>query len=144
MKTKMKYIVLSCVVIICAVTACTTAKVTPPTVPGNPPSTNWIVDPKLTTALVTAGAINTATAPVNPLSPAVDIGLAAIAALAAWVAKRKNDQAAQSALLLKTVVQGVENAANPAVKAAIQAHAGVIGVEGELGTTVAKVNSGLL
>jgi hypothetical protein len=132
------------IIIAIVITACTTQKVTPPTAPGGHPTTNWVVDPKLETALITARAVNDASAPANPFAPAVDIGLGAIAALAAWVAKRKNDQAAQSALLLKTVVQGVENAANPAVKAAIQAHAGIIGVEGELGTAVQKINNGSL
>tara|TARA_R110000868_G_scaffold341505_2_gene602368 strand:+ start:1145 stop:1582 length:438 start_codon:yes stop_codon:yes gene_type:complete len=128
---------------------CTTQKITPakpatPTEPATPAVTNYIVDPRLDSTLGTIGEINKATAPINPFSPLVDIGLGAAALIAAWVAKRKNDQAAQSALLFKTVVQGVENAANPTVKAAIQAHAGVIGVEGELGTAVQKINNGSL
>lgn len=128
---------------------CTTQKITPakpatPTSPAEPAVTNYIVDPRFDSALTTIGAVNTATAPVNPFSPVVEIALGAAAALAAWFAKRKNDQAAESALLFKTVVQGVENAANPDVKAAIQAHAGIIGVEGELGTAVQKINNGQL
>lgn len=124
------------------ITACTV-----PVVVKNPDgssSTNIVVDPKLTAGLATAGAVNTVTAPVNPFSPAIEIGLSAAGLLAAWIAKRKNDKANQQALLLKTVIQGVENSGSTEAKAAIQAHAATIGVEGELGTTVQGVNSGLL
>jgi len=126
------------------IVGCTTAEVKPNPDPTQPPLTNWIVDPKLTTGLATAGAVNAATAAVNPFSPAVEIGLGAIAALAAWVAKRKNDAAAQKGLLLKTVIQGVENSGSAEVKGIIQKQAIAIGVEGELSTTVQKVNSGAL
>lgn len=143
MKTNIKHILISFAVIIVLVTACTTAKVTPAT-SAAPAVTNYIVSPKLTTALDTVGSINAVTAPVNPYSPIIDIGLGGIAAIAAWVAKRKNDAAAQQALLLKTVIQGVENANLPAVKTAIQTQAVAIGVEGSLGNTVSKVNSGIL
>jgi len=142
---KTKYLGLA--FLLALIIGCTTEKVTPakpatPTSPATPAVTNWIVDPRLDATLTTVGAVNQATAPVNPFSPVVTIALGAAAALASWFAKRKNDQAAQSELLFKTVVQGVENAANPAVKAAIQAHAGIIGVEGELGTAVQKINNG--
>ncbi len=126
------------------IVGCTTAEVKQNPDPTQPPLTNWVVDPKLTTGLQTAGAINAATSPVNPFSPAIDIGLGAVAALAAWVAKRKNDAAAQKGLLLKTVIQGVENAANSEVKDTIRKQAIAIGVEGDLSTTVQKVNNGAL
>lgn len=137
------------ILLFAAIVGCTTQKITPAkpatdTSPATPAITNYIVDPRLDNTLTTIGAINKATAPVNPFSPLVDIALGAATLVAGWIAKRKNDQANQSALLFKTVVQGVENAANPAVKAAIQAHAGIIGVEGELGTAVQKINNGLL
>lgn len=125
------------------ITACTTAKITPAT-PTSPATTNYVVAPNLITALETAHAVNAATAAVDPFSPAVEIGLGAIAALATWVAKRKNDKASQQALMLKTVIQGVENADNAEVKTAIQTQATAVGVEGALGTTVQGVNSGLL
>lgn len=126
------------------IVGCTTTEVKE-TAPGSGVySTNVVVDPKFETALTTVKAVNTATAPLNPFSPLVEITLGAIAAGATWFAKRKNDQNAQNALLLKTVIQGVENAATPAVKQAIQDHASRIGVEGELGTTVQQVNSGQL
>ncbi len=125
------------------IVGCTVARVTPADpVKGTPASTNYVVDPKLTQGLATAGAINTATAPVNPFSPAVDIGLGTIAAIAGWVAKRKNDALAAQTLLTKTVVQGVEYADNQVVKDVISTHAGKIGVEGELNTFVQKVGSG--
>lgn len=115
----------------------------------NPPgSGNYVpqhvVDPRLTSALETAGAVNSATALVNPYSPVLEIGLGAAAAIATWFAKRKNDQSNQNAALLKTVIQGVENSGSSDVKTAIQTHAVNIGVEGQLGTFVAKVNSGQL
>jgi len=126
-----------------ALIGCTSTKVTE-TPPGSGNyATNYVVDPRLVTAIETAKAVNDATAPVNPFSGAVEIGLGAVAALAAWFAKRKNDQANQHALLLKTVVQGVENAGNSEVKATIQKHAVNIGVEGDLSSAVAKINSGL-
>jgi len=139
MKNILSILVLSAVLI-----GCTSTKVseTPPG-SGNY-STNYVVDPRLVTAIETAKAVNDATKPVNPFSGAVEIGLGAVAALAAWFAKRKNDQANQQALLLKTVVQGVENAGNAEVKAAIQKHAVNVGVEGKLGDAVSKVNSGQL
>lgn len=140
---KMIKYVTSILAVVGLIAACTTAKVTPAT-PTTPASTNWIVDPRLATGLATAGAVNAATAAVNPYSPAIEIGLGAIAALAAWVAKSKNDKATQAALLLKTVIQGVENSGAVEVKQAIQAQATAVGVEGALGTIVQAVNSGNL
>lgn len=135
------------IIIICAValtlTACTTPQVTE-TPPGSGHySTNYIVDPSLQTTLATIGSINEATKPVNPFSGLVDIGLGTAALLAGWFAKRKNDQAAQSSTLLRTVVQGVENSGDTAAKKAIQTHAVNTGVEGALGVAVAKINSGI-
>lgn len=121
---------------------------TSPQVTQNPSTgqnqTNYVVDPKLTTTLETIGAINDATKPVNPFSGLVEIGLGATALIAAWFAKRKNDQAAASALLTKTVVQAVDAINQQPVKDAIQAHAVRVGVEGELNQVVKKVGSGLL
>jgi hypothetical protein len=139
---KLKYIILSIAATVLLITACTTAQYTRN--PDGTTSTSYAVDPKLTAGLATAGAVNSVTAAVNPYSPAVEIGLTTITALAAWVAKRKTDKANQQSLLLKTVIQGVENGADSKVKAAIQAQATAVGVEGELGTTVQKINSGIL
>jgi hypothetical protein len=72
----------------------------------------------------------------------VDIGLGTVAAIAAWVAKRKNDKLAAQTLLTKTVVQSIDAQDNQAVKDAIQAHASRIGVEGELNTFVKQVAAG--
>lgn len=131
------------------VIGCTTQKITPakpatPTSPAVPAVTNYIVDPRLDNTLATIGAVNTATAPVNPFSPVVNIALGTAAALAAWFAKRKNDQAAQSALLTKTMIQAVDALDQQPVKDAIQAHAVRVGVEGELNQVVKGVGSGLL
>ena len=122
---------------------CTTTKITE-TPPGSGNySTNVVVDPKLETALATAGAINTATAPVNPFSPLVEIVLGAITVGAGWYAKKKNDDAASKTILLKTVVQSVDAIDQQPVKDAIQAHAVKVGVEGELSKFVKQVGSGL-
>ena len=123
---------------------CTTTKVDE-TPPGSGHyTTNTIVSPKLEAVLTTAGAVNTATAPVNPFSPLITIGLAAITAGASWFAKYKNDKANSSALLLRTVVQGVENSGSAEAKKAIETHAINLGVEGDLGQTVRHINSGVL
>ncbi len=139
----MKNNILAILAIAFLLVGCTVARVTPANpATGQPATTNYVVDPKLTQGLATAGAVNEATRPVNPFSPVVDIGLAGITAIAAWIAKRKNDQANASTLLAKTIAQGVEQADVQGVKDAISAHAGKIGVEGELNTFVQRVNNG--
>lgn len=139
---KKNYILLSVIIIVLLLVGCVSArKYESP--PGSGQYTNdYVVDPRLVTAIETAKATNTATAPINPYYPAVEIGLGAIAAIASWVAKRKNDEAASNASLLKTVVQGVEQADNAQVKTAIRDHAVRVGVEGDLNTAVAKITSG--
>ena len=122
------------------ITACTTAKVTPanPTT-GAPASTNYVVNPKLTSTLDTVGSVVDVTAPVDPYAGLIKLGLGAIAAGATWFAARKNSQAAQSALLTKTVIQGVEASGNADVKAAIEKHATLVGVQGALSDAVYTV-----
>ncbi len=132
------------ILFLCAVAfvivGCTVARVTPADpIKGTPATTNFVVDPKLTQGLATAGAVNTATAAVNPFSPVIDIGLTGIAAIAAYFAKRKNDQATQSALLTRTVIQGVEASGSAEAKAAIEKHATNVGVQGALSDLVYTV-----
>lgn len=124
------------------ITGCTTPQVI--TNPDGSSSTNHIVDPRLTTGLLTAKAVNQATAPVNPVVSLIDIGLGALAAGAGWFAKRKNDKAAASELLLKTIIQAVETLDDQKVKDAISNHAVNVGVEGKLNTAVKQVGSGLI
>ena len=131
------------IALLALVVGCTVARVTPADpVTGAPASTNYVTDPKVTQGLVTAGAINDATRPLNPFAPVVDIALATAAALAAYLAKRKNDQLAAQTLLTKTIVQSIDAQDNQAVKDAISDHASKIGVEGQLSTFVQKVGSG--
>jgi len=126
------------------VVGCTTTEVRE-TPPGSGVySTNVVVDPKLTTALETIGAINTATEPVNPASAPITITLAAISAIAAWVAKRKNDALNNTSNQLKAVIQGVEAVPSVDVKAAIQKQATVLGVESDLYSRVQKTINGQL
>lgn len=137
-KTILALLTLSAILI-----GCTATKVTE-TAPGSGQyTTNVVVDPKLETALTTAGSINAATAPVNPFSGLIDIGLGAIALGASWFAKRKNDQLNSKTVLLKTVVQSVDAIDQKNVKDAIQAHAVKVGVEGELSQFVKQVGSGM-
>jgi hypothetical protein len=112
--------------------------------PDGSSSTNYVVDPRVTTGLATAGAVNAATASMNPYSPFVEIGLGAVAAGFGWFAKRKNDKAAANELLLKTVVQAIDNLDDQKVKDAIQTHAVKVGAEGDLNTAVKKIGSGLI
>ena len=140
-KTK---IIATILVIAAIIVGCTTTKVTE-TPPGSGIySTNVVVDPKLTTALETIGAINTATTPVNPVSAPITITLAAISAIAAWVAKRKNDALSNTASQLKAVIQGVESSPGTETKAAVQKQATILGVESDLYSTVQKVINGQL
>ncbi len=124
------------------VSGCTVPQVTQ--APDGTTSTNYVVDPRFETGILTGRAVNTATAPVNPYSPIVEIGLGAAAAIAAWFAKRKNDQASGSMAQLKTVIQAVDALDDVKIKEAIQAHAVRVGTETELSKTVKGVGSGLI
>jgi len=138
--TKLTKIYLSTLLLALVITACTTAKVTPANpATGTPASTNYIVDPRLTSAIDTAKGVVGVTAPVNPYAGAVDIGLTAIAGIAAWVAKRKNDKANAATLLTKTVIQGVEASGSAEAKTAIEKHATLVGVQGALSDLVYNV-----
>lgn len=139
----MKKNMLTLAIVAVMLIGCTSAQVTKNPSTGQN-QTNYVVDPKLTSTLGTIGAINAASAPVNPFSGLVEIGLGATALIAAWFAKRKNDQAAASALLTKTLVQAVDGLDQQPVKDAIQAHAVRVGVEGQLNQVVKAVGSGLL
>lgn len=131
-----KYLITS-VALIAVVTACTTAKVTPANpATGTPATTNYVVDPRFTQVIDTAKGVVAVTAPVNPYAGLIDLGLGSAAAIAAWFAARKNTQAAQSALLAKTVIQGVENSGSADAKAAIEKHATAMGVQGALSDLV--------
>jgi hypothetical protein len=136
---KLKYLP-AFLILAALITACTVPQVV--THSDGTSETNHVVDPKLTTAITTGRAVNIATAPVNPYSPLVEIGLGLAAATAGWMAKRKNDKAAANELLLRTVVQAIDNLDDAKVKEAIQSHASNIGVEGELNTAVQKIGTG--
>jgi hypothetical protein len=135
---KIKYILP--VVVLALILGCTTAKVTPANpATGTPATTNYIVDPRLTTVLDTGHAVVGATSAINPYAGLLDLGLGAVAAVATWFAKRKNDQAKGSALLTKTVIQGVEASGSAEAKAAIEKHATLVGVQGALSDLVYNV-----
>jgi hypothetical protein len=129
----------ACLVVL-SIPSCTTPEVV--TQPDGTVSTNAVVDARLVAAVIAAKAANAATAPVNPFSGLIELGLGAVAVGAGWVAKRKNDKAAANALLLKTVIQAIDALDSSSVKDAIQSHAVKIGVEGELNTVVKQVNAG--
>ncbi len=138
--TKLTKIYLSTLLLALVITACTTAKVTPADpVKGTPATTNYIVDPRLTSALTTAQGVNAVTAAVDPYSPLIDLGLGTVAAVAAWFAKKKNDKANAATLLTRTVIQGVEASGSAEAKAAIEKHATLVGVQGALSDMVYTV-----
>jgi hypothetical protein len=124
------------------ITGCTTPQVV--TNPDGSSSTNHVVDPRVTTGLAVGSAVNTATAPVNPAFPFVEVGLSAVAAGFGWFAKRKNDKAAANELLLKTVVQAIDALDDQKVKDAIKTHAVNVGTESALNTVVQKIGSGII
>lgn len=129
------------IVAVCALLiGCTTPQVTTNPNTGQP-STNWVVDPRLTAGLTTAGAINAASAPVNPAFPFVEIALGAVAAIAAAVAKRKNDKASAAEKLTTTIIQGVEQSGATDVKATIEKHAQKMGVGAALSDKVYEITN---
>ncbi len=140
----MKNNILTILALAFLIVGCTTAKITPANpATGQPATTNYIVDPRIASTAATAGTIADAV-PVwgGTLRLAVEgaAGLAtAISLMVAGVQNRKKNDAT---LLAKTVVQGIEQADVQGVKDTISAHAGKIGVEGELNTFVQRVNNG--
>lgn len=113
-----------------------------PVVIENPPgsgnlSTNYTTDPRFTNTIGTIGAINDATAGVNPFHSLIAIGLGAIASGAAWWAKYKNTKQQ-----LTSVVAGVEAVASDAVKKSIKSQAIADKIEGDLNKTVKRVTGG--
>lgn len=142
MKTKIGLTIIASCLAFLIISGCTTPQVA--TNPDGSTSTNSVVDPRLATAILTAKAVNQATVPVNPAVTLIDLGLGAVAVGAGWFAKRKNDKAAASELLLKTVIQAIETLDDQKVKDAISEHAVNVGVEGKLNTAVKQVGSGII
>lgn len=114
--------------------ACTTTKVVEEPPGSGNYSTNVVLDPKFTNAVGTIGAVNDATAPINPFHGLISIGLGAVAAGAAWWAKYKNTRRQ-----LETVIAGVESVGGAAVKTAIHNQAVADKIEGSLSKTVKQV-----
>jgi hypothetical protein len=123
---------------------------TPDPVTGQLPPPN-IIDPRLFSASNTATGIANSLAPVNPYAGVTDyllkagFGLAGI--VAGYIAQKRNTTAAQAeasqkAVLLNTVIQGVESLGTAAapVKAAIQTRATAAGVQPALDAAV-KANT---
>ncbi len=140
----MKNNILAVLAIAFLIVGCTTAKVTPANpATGQPATTNYIVDPRIASTVGTATAVADAVPVWGGLArPVIEAAGGLVTALSLLVAKRKNEQANASTLLAKTVVQGIEQADVQGVKDTISAHAGKIGVEGELNTFVQRVNNG--
>ena len=57
----------------------------------------YIPNTNVTTGVTVGQGVNAVTAPVNPYSGAVEIGLGLAAAIAAYIAKKKNDDAIAAA-----------------------------------------------
>lgn len=124
------------------ITGCTVPQVV--TNPDGSTSTNHVVDPRITTAITTAGAVNVATAPVNPFTVPIEIGLSALAAGFAWFAKRKNDQHIETRAQLVSVIRAVDDHGDVKVKEAIQKQAEADGTGAALHKNVKAVDSGLI
>jgi len=86
---------------------------------GNPP---YIPNTNVTTGVAIGQGVNGVTAPFNPYSPLVDIGLATAAAVAAWIAKRKNDQAVASGAVASQLAASVV-AQGPTISQQVLDHA---------------------
>lgn len=146
-KIKIGLAVMAAALAFLIVAGCTVPEVV--TNPDGSQSTNMVVDPKLTSGIEIGGAINTATAPVNPFWPVVSAGLAAIAAVATAVAKVQNTQKSNAVLQkenvtaqLRSVVIAVDDLDDAKVKQAIQAQAINDGTEASLRSTVKSVGVG--
>ena len=135
-------IIAACLGLLLLLPACTVSK--PVLKPDGTVGEVHEVDPRLIHGLAIGSATNAASAPVNPAAPWVELGLGAVAAGAAWVAKRKNDKAAANEQLLKVIVQAIDQLDDSKVKEAVQTHATRVGVEGDLNTVVKKVGSGAI
>jgi hypothetical protein len=59
--------------------------------------------------LETVRVVNAATAPLNPYSPFIEVGLAIATILTGFIAKKKADEAAASDLKYKSMKQGTES-----------------------------------
>lgn len=82
----------------------------------------YIPNTNVTTGIGVAQGVNAVTAPLNPYSPLVDIGLTTGLAVAAWFAKRKNDQLAASTAVTNQLAASVV-AQGPTVAQAVLDHA---------------------
>jgi hypothetical protein len=100
-------------------------------------TTNWltnevvIVNPVVDQALTTARAVNEFANPL-PFSGAISGALALISLGLGWIARVKSQKAA----LLPVVIQGVELANSPEVKASIKQIASAVGLESKLNREV--------
>lgn len=95
-----------------------------PAQPAVPPNVPYLANTNVAPILDALRAANAATAPANPYSFPIEIGLGAGAALAAWLAKRKNDQYAAAQATATQLAASVA-AQPPTVQQAILDHASV-------------------
>lgn len=76
----------------------------------------FVVAPSLAKTIQAVQTLNSATAPANPYSVPIQAGLAGMAGLAAWWARRKTAELNSERSVTTAVVQGVENAGDGAAK----------------------------
>jgi hypothetical protein len=118
-----------------ASTGVVTTNVQPPFVPNN----------SVTSAVNTIGSLNSATAPLNPYSGLVSLGLGLTTVIAGGIAAWQNKKASGLGSQLTAVIQGVESATSQptvtadSVKQSIQSHATAAGVQPALAQNVLKV-----
>lgn len=141
MKTKLRYLLAS-IIVIATIVACTVPQVV--TSPDGTTATNQVVDPKFDNLIATAEAMNQASAQVNPWWPIVSAALAAVGAVATAVAKVKSDGKNSLQGQLVSVIRAVDDSGDDKLKAAIQARAESDGTESALHKTVKQVGAGAL
>jgi len=95
------------------VTACTVPQVV--SNPDGTTSTNQVVDPKLTNSLSVAQGVNTATAPLNPFSGLIDLGLGLTTAVASFIAAKKNSDAAKQKKAADALAEAIVNLGSAAM-----------------------------
>lgn len=115
----MKKLILPLLIASVVIVGCVTKNPNHATDPTQPA---YVVSPSLTNALVSAGGVAAATAPVNPYAPLtnplVEIIGSALLVTSAWLAKKKSDHAKAADALAETVVSMGPKAVETALKTA--------------------------
>ena len=123
----------ACLILVIA--GCTVATPVVTTQPDGTLTTNTIhsVDPKLEQALAIGQGVNTATAPVNPVSPLLTGVITLLGAGATWMAAKKNKEANAERLAADSLAEAIVNLGSQAID-----HANKVAGANGVTPTVAK------